>query len=559
MADRVEVLAAHLRAGGAAGPLQRPAAAVPADGEHAPLRNDRPGDQKVGPVPTTMYYNYKNFAPCGERKVELTKTSFGKIPQDLSGSYLRNGPNPPFDFTGKPYHPFDGDGMIHAVHFDAGRATYINKWVKTNRLATTKKNGFAFSEFGETATVGFTGKPPNMMFSKYAKDETGAPLGPSNTHMWYHAGRLISADFVDKPYSMDLDTLDTHGKFDFGGELKHGFAPHCRQCPRTGELYFFGAPTGSKKGPWMYTGVADRNLKLLRSFPIDIPGPTMIHDIGLSENYAFFLNTNYRLEMMKMMKAMMAGKKPKSPWEWHNNIPAQFGIWPRGATSTTQVQWIDVEPCNLLHFGNAWEEGDELVIYGLRFNKYMNLDLDDLSSGGQPGMADEVAKLHVWRLNLKTGKCVSERRVSNHPCDWLRIDHEFETRKCRYMWATEFLGDADGPGGTGAFNASGVVRWDLRTGNALSHNWVGPSGGRCNASEAVFCRRAGATEEGDGYLCALIRDEAAGASELGVLDARTLQPVAQISIPYRVPIGFHATWVGQSDGFPSVKALRPAL
>lgn len=260
--------------------------------------------------------------------------------------------------------------------------------------------------------------------------------------------------------------------------------------------------------------------------------------------------------MQTMTRETMAGKKPKSPWRWRSDLPARFAIWPRDATSPSQVRYIEVEPCNILHFGNAWEEGDELVVYGLRFNGEMQLDLEALKLAGQPGMADQVSKLHMWRLNMKTGKCVSERRISNHPCYWLRVDHAFETHQTRYMWATEFLGDVSE---TGAFNASGVVRWDLTTGQAINHNWVGPSGGPCNCSEAVFCRREGATEEGDGYMCAFIRDEAARVSQLGVLDAGTLRVVAQITIPYRVPIGFHATWVGKSDGFPSVKALRPSL
>ncbi len=44
----------------------------------------------------------------------------GAVPVELRGTFLRIGPNPHFDFRGKPYHVFDGDGMIHSMHFAGG-------------------------------------------------------------------------------------------------------------------------------------------------------------------------------------------------------------------------------------------------------------------------------------------------------------------------------------------------------------------------------------------------------------------------------------------------------
>ena len=54
----------------------------------------------------------------------------GEIPADLNGLYVRNGPNPMYSPPGR-YHWFDGDGMLHAIHFRDGKATYRNRWVRT--------------------------------------------------------------------------------------------------------------------------------------------------------------------------------------------------------------------------------------------------------------------------------------------------------------------------------------------------------------------------------------------------------------------------------------------
>ena len=54
----------------------------------------------------------------------------GDLPDDLAGVYLRNTENPLHPAIGR-YHPFDGDGMVHAVEFGNGGANYRNRFVRT--------------------------------------------------------------------------------------------------------------------------------------------------------------------------------------------------------------------------------------------------------------------------------------------------------------------------------------------------------------------------------------------------------------------------------------------
>jgi carotenoid cleavage dioxygenase-like enzyme len=66
----------------------------------------------------------------------------GRIPPDLRGAYVRNGPNPLFKPIWYAY-PMDGDGMIHAVYLDNGRSRYRNRFVQTSSLATECRAGRA--------------------------------------------------------------------------------------------------------------------------------------------------------------------------------------------------------------------------------------------------------------------------------------------------------------------------------------------------------------------------------------------------------------------------------
>ncbi|KXZ51784.1 hypothetical protein GPECTOR_11g228 [Gonium pectorale] len=76
-----------------------------------------------------------NFAPVDEELFEEElQVENGELPEGLEGVYVRTGPNPFF----KPvagYHWFDGDGMLHAVRLRGGKASYCNRFVKTERLA----------------------------------------------------------------------------------------------------------------------------------------------------------------------------------------------------------------------------------------------------------------------------------------------------------------------------------------------------------------------------------------------------------------------------------------
>ena len=85
---------------------------------------------------TNRRYQRIPFTPVTK---EITAESLevdGTIPADLSGLYVRNGPNPSGEITPQQ-HYFSGDGMIHGVHIEAGQAKwYRNRFVRTGTVPT---------------------------------------------------------------------------------------------------------------------------------------------------------------------------------------------------------------------------------------------------------------------------------------------------------------------------------------------------------------------------------------------------------------------------------------
>ena len=84
------------------------------------------------------------FAPVADELILEDLPVEGEIPQDLNGVYLRNGPNPHYEPKGS-YHYFDGDGMLHAGEFRAGR--------KGARRIRTARNGSRTTTTGRYCPV----------------------------------------------------------------------------------------------------------------------------------------------------------------------------------------------------------------------------------------------------------------------------------------------------------------------------------------------------------------------------------------------------------------------
>src|SRR3954465_14477845 len=69
-------------------------------------------------------------------------TVIGEIPADLDGVYVRNTENPVHAPIGLS-PPFDGDGMIHAMAFRNGKASYRNRFVRTKGFEAEAEAGGA--------------------------------------------------------------------------------------------------------------------------------------------------------------------------------------------------------------------------------------------------------------------------------------------------------------------------------------------------------------------------------------------------------------------------------
>lgn len=431
-----------------------------------------------------------NYAPVTEELTAVDLPVTGRLPAELTGWYLRNGPNPADATSG---HWFFGDGMVHGVRLDGGRATsYRNRWVRTSTFTGDARASDGKDESGDH----------------------GLAAGPANTHVVRHAGHTLALVESSFPYELTGE-LDTVGPYDFDGRLTTAMTAHPKTCPTTGQLHFFGY---GARPPYLTYHRADAHGELVVSRPIDVAAGTMMHDFSLTADHVIFMD----LPVVFSQERAAAGTMP---YGWDDGYGARLGVLARDDPYGA-VRWFEIDPCYVFHTVNAYDDGQTIVLHVLR---YPYLARADARSAPE-------ATLWRWTIDLGTGT-VAETQLDDRSAEFPRIDDRLTGQRARYGHAVV----AGSPGNEATDGA--LLRYDLDTGRVDAHDF---GRGRI-PGEAAFAPADDAAG-GAGWLLSYVYDQRTDRSDLVVLDAAEVSaaPVATVHLPTRVPYGFHGNYLPDS-------------
>ncbi len=450
-----------------------------------------------------------------EWRVEDLEVVEGAIPEDLDGLYVRNTENPLHEAI-TAYHPFDGDGMLHAVRFGCGRASYRNRFVRTTGLV-------AEQEAGASLWAGLAENPKHAVRTD-GLTARGAMKDASSTDVVVHNGEVLSSFWqCGDLYRLDPDTLDTIGTTAWEGWFpREGVSAHTKLDEHTGELIFFNY---AKVAPYLNVGVVDRHGRLVHYADIVLPGPRLPHDIAFTEHFIVLNDLPMHWDEELLPRGVHAVRM--------HDEPSRFGLLPRRGT-TDDVQWFEADPTYVLHWTNAYEDGDEVVLEGFHQGS---------PSPRKPEIGDDMwmfrylaldwmeTRLHRWRFNRRTGRC-TEERLRDDFTEFGIVNPRHGGREHRYVWAAQ--------GEPGWFLFDGLVRHDTVTGEDDVLRL--PEG--TFASEVGVAPRPGATAEDDAWIVTFTTDVVGDRSECLVLDGRRISdgPVARLRLPERISSGTHAHW-----------------
>ncbi|WP_382152411.1 carotenoid oxygenase family protein [Hydrogenophaga sp. ANAO-22] len=441
----------------------------------------------------------------------------GEIPKDLHGIYVRNTHNQVHEPLGI-YHPFDGDGMLHAVHFENGRATYRNRLVRTTGYLAEKGAGHSL----------WPGLLQPHLASRRGWGAIGAMKDNAGTDVICHAGKLIaSMSQGSEPWRLDPRTLETLGPdANWARKVPEGVSSHYKVDPETGEMMFFNYP---EKWPYMHYGVVDRHNQLVHYVPIELPGARWPHDQGITKHYTILHDLPLYFDPVKL-------KTGEHDLVFNRDQAARFGVIPRHGDSS-QVRWFEAKPCFILHLSNCYEDGDEVVMDGCIMPDFKKIPVSADMNVYDRILANldkhhNKTLMHRWRFNLKTGQ-TTEQYLDDEVTEFPVCSNDCVGRPYRYSYNVLYK--------PGDWLFAGLKRFDLLTGAAQRYEY----GEGRYGSEPQVARRLGAKAEDDGYVVVMVADMRQNRSEVLVLDAADVArgPLATIVLPERMCVGTHACWV----------------
>ncbi|XP_071704689.1 probable carotenoid cleavage dioxygenase 4, chloroplastic [Rutidosis leptorrhynchoides] len=487
-----------------------------------------------------------NFAPVDELSPTECKVVHGSIPSCLNGVYIRNGPNPQFIPNG-PHHFFDGDGMVHCIKISQGRATFCSRYVKTNKYLIEQQvkscivpkviGGMrGLSSFVARATL-FVAR---VAFGHY---DICKGIGVANTSLALLGGQLCALCESDIPYAIEIKEngdVITLGHHDFDGKLSMNMTAHPKIDPETKEAFAFRYWATR---PYVTYFRFDANGNKQPDVPIfSMNHPSLTHDLAITQKYAIICEIQIGTNPMNLVHGeRLVGVDPKK-------VP-RIGVLPRYAKDDSEMKWFEVPNFNIFHAVNAWEEIDEdggevvvMVAPNILFVEHF-FERADLIHGS----------MEKVKINIETG-VVSRHIISNQNLEFPVINPTYVAKKNKYIYAAT---SEPTQVKSRMLRVSGVVKLDMtsaendkdRTECVVASRMYGNIrfGG-----EPFFVARNSKdpnAEEDDGYVVSYMHNERSGESSFMVMDAQspTLEVVAEVKLPQRVPYGLHGIFIKEQD------------
>ncbi|NYF18985.1 carotenoid cleavage dioxygenase [Xanthomonas sp. JAI131] len=456
----------------------------------------------------------------------------GEVPAAIDGVFFQVSPDSQYPpMLGKDIF-FNGDGLVSAFRFEAGRVSLRRRYVQTDRLLAQRREGRSLN---------------GVYRNVHTNDALAAANNTTaNTTVLFHGGVLLAMKEDALPYALDPHTLQTRGVWDFGGQITSAtFTAHPKVDPDNGDLLCFAYEAKGDGTPDIAYFELDAQGKLKQEVWFEAPYAAMIHDFAVTEHHVVFPLIPLTVDVQRM-------RQGGQHFQWQPDLPQLFGVLPRGG-GAEDVRWFTGPKDGFQgHTLNAYEEGDKLyldmpVTSGNVFYFFPQAD------GSVPSPETLRSQLMRWTFDLSAqGGAIEPVALTEFPCEFPRCDERYSGKPYRHGFVLAFDPTLPFDASLGAppfqfFNQLAHV--DVVAGT--SEAWY-PGDAQC-FQEPVFVPRSADAAEGDGYVLALLNHLHGEDTELLVFDSLRMAdgPVARIKVPLRMRMSLHGNWT-------PARALAPA-
>lgn len=450
----------------------------------------------------------------------------GEIPSALNGAFFRVQPDPQFPPRLGDDIAFNGDGMITRFHFHDGQCDFRQRWAQTDKWKLERKAG-------------------RSLFGAYRNPITDDPhvagqiRGTANTNAFVHGGRLYALKEDSPALAMDAATMETAGYTRFNGKMTgQTFTAHPKIDPKTGNMIAFGyASSGLCSDDCTYYEITPDG-ELVRELWFKVPYYNMMHDFGITEDYALF-------HIMPSIGSWDRLKMGLPHFGFDTTLPVYLGVLPRRAGATaSDIRWFKRDTCFASHVMNAYQEGSKIHFDIPEAKNNMFPFFPDVH-GAAFNPVEAMSYLSRWTVDMAANGDEFARitTLTNTAAEFPRIDDRRTGLPYRYGWMLEM--DMRRPvelqgGSAGGLLMNCLFLKDLESG-AEQHWWCGPVS---SLQEPCFIPHSPDAPEGDGWIVQVCNRLDEQRSDLLLFDALSIEkgPVATIHIPIRLRFGLHGNW-----------------
>ena len=271
--------------------------------------------------------------------------------------------------------------------------------------------------------IGFTDKP----------EVAGVDRTVANTTPVWHAGRLLMAKEDGRPYRVDPHTLETIGRYDFGGKLRsQTMTAHVRIDPQTGELFFYGYEADGEASTKIAYCIADRAGNLVREQWFDAPYCALMHDFAITENHVLFPIYPTTSDLVRL-------RAGGDHWVHEMNRDSWVGVMPRYG-SVSEMRWFrGPKGVFCYHMMNAFEDAEGRIQFDQCLSNVNAFPFIQRASGLNVPPSEMGSRLARWTIDLNDDSEAVTETVIGPPGDfpvisgrlagpllyaWLDVDHE---------------------------------------------------------------------------------------------------------------------------------------
>lgn len=468
----------------------------------------------------------------------------GTLPPELQGTLYRNGPGR-LERGGRwVHHPFDGDGMVTALRFEAGTARLTNRFVRTQGWLEEEAAGRMLYRgvFGTQKPGG----PLANLFDLRLKNI-------ANTHVVQLGDQLLALWEAAEPHALDPRTLETRGLSRLEGLLKPGeaFSAHPRFDPgHHGEprMVTFGVKAGPTSTiRLMEFASADqpdgvRAGDLVADSRHSFKGFAFLHDFAITPSWAVFLQNAVAFNPLPFVLGQKGAAQclASKPGE-----AGQFWLVPRqpGHHAGARPLLLPAPEGFVFHHLNAFEDPGtgEVVVDSIYYDDfpsigpevdYREIDFDSIPEG----------QLRRCRIDPRSGTVQSEW-LEQRCCEFAMVNPAKQGLNARFAW----MAVAQRERGNDPLQA--IEKLDLQTGERL----VWSAAPRGFVTEPVMVPRLtgdspednspeDSPAEDSGWVLVPVWNGARCATDLVILNAADMTEQAVLELPLAIPYGLHGSW-----------------